>query len=129
MPKPRINLRLSHAMYDQLMMAAAAPGVTIGEIVETALGEYFGGTFSSADSEAICSRLDRLEVLNGTIERDLAVTTETIAMFARYWLTATPPLPKHDRDAAHALGAKRFERFKQQVAEAVGSEQITPLEN
>lgn len=121
MPKPRINLRLSPAMYDQLMLAAAAPGVTIGEIVEAALAEYFGPAISEKQSEAICARLDRLEVLSGSLERDLAVATETIAMFARYWLTATPPLPELDRKAAHALGEKRYERFQEQVASAVST--------
>lgn len=124
MPKPRINLRLSLDAYDQLMLAAAAPGVTIGAIVEAALGEYFSPAGSEKQTEAICSRLDRLEILNGTLERDLAVAAETTAMFARYWLTATPPLPELDRQAAHALGEKRFARFMQQVAEAVGRHRV-----
>ena len=104
-----------------MILAAAAPSVTIGEIVEAALSEYFSPAVSENQTKAICSRLDRLEVLNGTLEKDLAVATETIAMFARYWLTATPPLPELDRGAAHALGEKRFERFKQQVAQAVST--------
>jgi hypothetical protein len=52
------------------------------------------------------------------VERDLSVTAETIALFVRYYLTITPPLPSGDQDAARALGRERFEMFVAQVGKA-----------
>lgn len=121
MAKPRINLRLSPDIYDRLMDAASPSSVTLGDIVEAALTDYFeaGGTTKSAS--LISDQLDRIEELNVDAEHKIAVLVETVGLFARYWLTATPPLPELDQEAAHALGAKRFERFMGQVVEAVAS--------
>jgi hypothetical protein len=119
MAKPRINLRLSPDIYDRLMDAASPSNVTLGDIVEAALTDYFeaGGTTKSVSM--VSDQLDRIEELNVDAEHKIAVLAETIGLFARYWLTATPPLPELDQEAAHALGAKRFERFMGQVVEAV----------
>jgi hypothetical protein len=121
MAKPRINLRLSHDVYDRLMDAASPSSVTLGDIVEAALTDYFeaGGTTKSVS--LISDQLDRIEELSVDAEHKIAVLVETVGLFARYWLTATPPLPELDQEAAHALGAKRFERFMGQVVEAVAS--------
>lgn len=91
----------------------------MGDIVEAALTDYFeaGGTTKSVSM--VSDQLDRIEELNVDAEHKIAVLAETIGLFARYWLTATPPLPELDQEAAHALGAKRFERFMGQVVEAV----------
>ena len=43
------------------------------------------------------------------LERDLGIATETLALFVRYFLTVTPPLPNTDQDAARALGRERFD--------------------
>ncbi len=119
MAKPRINLRLSPDIYDRLMDAASPSNVTLGDIVEAALTDYFeaGGTTKSVSM--VSDQLDRIEELSVDAEHKIAVLVETVGLFARYWLTATPPLPELDQDAAHALGAKRFERFMGQVVEAV----------
>lgn len=119
MAKPRINLRLSPDIYDRLMDAASPSSVTLGDIVEAALTDYFeaGGTTKSVS--LISDQLDRIEELSVDAEHNIAVLVETVGLFARYWLTATPPLPELDQTAAHALGAKRFERFMGQVVEAV----------
>ena len=50
------------------------------------------------------------------LERDLAIATELIATFARYFLAITPPMPGSEHAAARALGQLRFD----QVIEDVG---------
>jgi hypothetical protein len=50
------------------------------------------------------------------MERDLGVTAETLALFVRFWLTITPPLPSDAQAAAQIKGRERFEGF----IEAVG---------
>ena len=119
MRKPRVNLRLSPKIYGRLKTAAEPSTVTMSEIVEAALTEYLDAAGSSKDMGSLAGQLDRIEGVGGEVERDLAVVSETLALFARYWLTATPPLPEIDQGAAHALGEKRFERFLGQVSEAV----------
>lgn len=119
MAKPRINLRLRADLHEQLKFAAMSPRVTISEIVEAALDAYFDPMGRGGEGAAVISRLDRLEHHAGNLERDVAVASETIAMFVRYWLSVTPPLPEIDRSAGEVLGTKRFERFMGQVAAAL----------
>src|SRR3546814_18710514 len=45
------------------------------------------------------------------MERDLGVTAETLALFVRFWLTITPPLPNDDQGAAQIKGRERFDGF------------------
>ena len=119
MAKPRINLRLLADLYDQLKLAAHSPRVTISEIVEAALDAYFDPIGQAGDASVLFARLDRMETRSDRLERDVAVASETLALFVRYWLSVTPPLPEIDQAAGEALGAKRFDRFMGQVAQAI----------
>ena len=49
------------------------------------------------------------------LERNLSITTETLALFIRFFLTVTPPLPNMDQEAARALGKERFDYFISQL--------------
>jgi len=51
---------------------------------------------------------------------DVALTMETLAHYVFYWLTRTDPIPEGERDAAHALGQRRFDFFIEQVAAKIG---------
>jgi hypothetical protein len=50
------------------------------------------------------------------LERDLAIATELIATFVRYFLTITPALPGSEHAAARALGQLRFEQVIEDIA-------------
>jgi hypothetical protein len=41
----------------------------------------------------------------------LAIAIETIALFVRFWLAVTPPLPESAQAAAKAKGAERYRDF------------------
>jgi hypothetical protein len=45
------------------------------------------------------------------LERDVGLTAETLALFIRFWLTITPPLPNDAQAAAQLKGKERFEGF------------------
>jgi hypothetical protein len=45
------------------------------------------------------------------LERDLGVTAETPALFVRFWLTITPPVPKDAQASAQAKGRERYKGF------------------
>lgn len=40
---------------------------------------------------------------------------ETLALFIRFWLTVTPPLPEAEQMSARAKGMERFEGFMQSL--------------
>lgn len=45
------------------------------------------------------------------MERDLGITAETLALFVRFWLTITPPLPSDAQAAAQTKERECFEGF------------------
>jgi hypothetical protein len=45
------------------------------------------------------------------LERDLSIAVEALALFIKFWLTVTPPLPESAQAAAQAKGRERFEFF------------------
>ena len=45
------------------------------------------------------------------LERDVGITVETLALFVRFWLTATPALPEQAQATARAKGAERYHAF------------------
>ena len=121
MAKPRANLRLSTKLYDALCRAAESPGVTKTAILEASLQQYL---FPDDDKELenrLLSRLDAFDLRQGAIERDVALTMETLAHFVFYWLCRTDPLPEGERDAAQVLGQRRFDYFIEQVARKIVS--------
>lgn len=115
MAKPRVNLRLSTKLYAELCEAADRPGVTKTAIVESALRAWFNPETKATLEERLLMRMDAFDQRQSEIERDLAFTYETLAHFIYYWLVRTEPIPKGERDIAHALGRKRFEYFNEQV--------------
>src|SRR5215469_13782991 len=60
---------------------------------------------------AMARRLDRLTRQGERLERDLWIAAETLALFIRFWLTVTPPLPESAQAAAQAKGRERFDSF------------------
>lgn len=121
MSKPRVNLRISHKLYAELEQRVRAPGVTKTDIVEEALSRFFDPEANLVLEERLLRRMDAFDKRQGEIERDTALCLETTAHFVFYWLTQTEPIPQGERDAAHALGQRRFDHFIQQVAKKLGN--------
>ncbi|MDY7097471.1 MAG: ribbon-helix-helix domain-containing protein [Pseudomonadota bacterium] len=121
MPKPRVNIRLSHEMHRTLEQMVLAPGVTKSAIIEDALRAYLDPMKTGGREQALMKRLDEFDLRQNAIERDVALSLETLGQFVFYWLTRAEPLPEGDRDAAHALGQRRFDYFIDQVARKIGS--------
>lgn len=122
MAKPRVNLRLPYKLHAELERRTSMPGVTKAKIVEDALSRYFDPEANLVLEERLLRRMDAFDRRQGEIERDTALCLETLAHFVFYWLTRTEPIPEGERDAAHALGQRRFDHFIQQVAKKLGNE-------
>jgi predicted transcriptional regulator len=119
MGKPRLNLRLRADLLRKLDEATRRPGVTKSALIEQALEEYFEPEIRHSLEERLLARLDRFEIRQGEVERDVALLLETLGQFVLYWLTRTDPIPEGEREIAHALGQRRFDYFIDQVARKV----------
>ncbi len=120
--KRRICSYISDATGDRLDMAVKKPGLTKSAIIDEALKRYLDPQRDQGLDAALMRRLDRLTRRQGLIERDVAIATETIALFVRYFLTITPPLPQAEQEAARMVGRERFQVFVAQVGRRLGSD-------
>ncbi|RIJ14084.1 CopG family transcriptional regulator [Henriciella mobilis] len=123
MPKPRINLRLAADVYARLDEATQRPGVTKSAIIEQALREYFDPEVKTGLEERVLARLDAFDLRQGEIEHDVGFTLEALGQFVLYWLTRADPLPEGEREAAHALGHRRFNYFVEQIVRKMNREE------
>lgn len=80
-------------------------------IVETALTSFLSPDNSERMEAALGKRLDRLTRQVERLERHVTISNEAMALFVRFWLTATPPVPDAAMPAAQAKGRERYERF------------------
>src|SRR5215468_3548394 len=80
-------------------------------IVETALASFLSPDAPERLEGALGRRLDRLTRQVERLERHVTISNEALALFVRFWLTATPPLPDTAQPAAQAKGRERYEGF------------------
>jgi predicted transcriptional regulator len=80
-------------------------------VVETALASFLSPDSSERMEAALGRRLDRLTRHVERLERHITISNEALALFVRFWLTATPPLPDTAQPAAQTKGRERYEGF------------------
>ena len=114
--KPRLNVHVAHELFEKVELTAKRPGVTKAAVVEAALLSFFSQELDEKRDGALIRRLDRMTRQYDRLERNLSTVTETLALYIRFFLTVTPPLPEMDQDAARALGKERFDYFTTQLA-------------
>ena len=113
--KRRHEFYLDADVSEQLNALAAKPGASKTAIMSDALRAYLERRGANELDQRFRARLDRLSMQLGRIERDQQVIAEMLALFVRFQLTVTAPVPEADR-AARALGQARYESFIQQVS-------------
>jgi hypothetical protein len=69
--------------------------------VEAAVASFLSPDGTDRREAAFARRLDRLSRQMQRLERNSGISTETLALFIRFWLTITPPLP-NDAQARHS---------------------------
>lgn len=111
MKKDRLNIYFDPRLTNELETLAARRKVSKSAIVEAALASYLSPDGADQKEAAIVRRLDRLTRAVERLERDQTISTEAVALFVKFWLTTTPPLPDTMRDAAQATGRERYEGF------------------
>lgn len=80
-------------------------------IVEAALASYLSPDGADRLEAALARRLDRMARHMERIERHVSISNEALAVFVRFWLTSTPPLPDTALAAAQTKGRERYEGF------------------
>ena len=113
--KPRLCVYLSDPVDQRLSIAARRPGASKSAITDAALASFLSPERDDQRDAAIIRRLDRLSRQLDRLERDQTIVSESLALFVRYYLTITPPLPGAEQNAARALGKERFEFFVAQL--------------
>ncbi|XSC42219.1 CopG family transcriptional regulator [Bradyrhizobium sp. RDT10] len=106
--KPKLSAYVSDHVAKRLAQAASRPGTNKSAIVDAALDRFLNPERDQSGDAALVRRLDRMSRQLDRMDRDLSITAETIALFVRYYLTITPPLPSGDQNAARALGRERL---------------------
>ena len=64
----------------------------------------------------MAKRLDRLSRQFERLERDQHILIETVALYVRYYLTVSTPVPEAHQEAARAQGKLRFSQFVEPAA-------------
>jgi predicted transcriptional regulator len=113
--KPRLHVYLDDELSDRLDALARRPGSSKSAIVADALRHYLARGAAAEIDAVLKARLDRIGRQLARLERDQQVVLESLALFIRYQLTVTAPLPDADHMAARALGQGRFNSFVEQV--------------
>ena len=116
--KVRHQLFLDADLTEKLEALAAKPGASKSAILADAIIAWLNRRGSHELDERFGLRLNRLSAQLNRIERDGQVLLETLALFVRYQLTVTAPLPEPDQ-AARAVGRDRFEAFVDQVGRQI----------
>ena len=109
--KSRLNFYFDPKLADQLTAFALRQGVHRSQLVEAAVPSFLSSDALDRREAAFVRRLDRLSRQMERIERDLTIAIEVQALFVRFWLSASPPIPAAQQDAAKAQGASRYQGF------------------
>ena len=105
--RTRRNVYFDPALLKQVDALAMRRKVSASAIVEAAVASFLSGDTAENLEAAMSRRLDKLGRQIDTLDEDLAVLGETLSLFIRIWLSATPPLPESAQAAARAKGAER----------------------
>jgi predicted transcriptional regulator len=113
------TFRLPPELGSKLADYAARKGVPQAVVVETALASYLSPDGADRLEAALSRRLDRMTRQLERLERHGRISSEALALFVRFWLTSTPPLPDAAQAAAQAKGKERYDGFVEALGRRV----------
>ena len=117
--RDRLNLSLPADLIGRINDIADRKRVTRSAIVEAAVESFLSPDHADMQEAALTRRLDRLSRQVARLERDQRITTETLALFVRFWLTITPPIGPEAQASAQAKGRERFDGFVETLGKRV----------
>ena len=119
--KPRHHLYLDDALSEALDRLAEKPGSSKSGIVADALRAYLARGGAKEADVVLKARLDRFARTVARIERNQEVLLETLALYVRWHLTVTAPLPESEQAAVRAAGESRFQSFVDQLSRRIAA--------
>ncbi|OAF16921.1 hypothetical protein [Bradyrhizobium neotropicale] len=121
MKKAQLSIYLDPEICRQLEAFAKRQDKPKSLVAEAAIASFLSPDDSDRREAAIAKRLDRIVRVLERLERNDGITLETVALFIRFWLTATPALPEQSSPAARAKGAERYDRFVEALGRRLSS--------
>ena len=115
-PRSRLNIFIEPDHAKRLSHVAAHKGVSKSAIVAAALSSFLSPDAADQREAATAKRLDHLSRQFDRLERDQNILIETVALYVRYFLTVSIPVPEGHQDAARAQGRARYAQFIDQLA-------------
>ncbi|MCR6629210.1 MAG: ribbon-helix-helix domain-containing protein [Magnetospirillum sp.] len=109
--KARMNVYFEPDLLEKVAALALRRDVSKSAVVEAAVASFLSADASERLEAVFARRMDRLGRQVTGLDEDLAILGETLSLFIRFWLSATPPLPESAQASARAKGTERFERF------------------
>lgn len=111
MKKVRLSVYLDSKLARELTGYAGDRRKSMSLVAEAAIASFLSPDAAEQQEAVLARRLDRIGRQIERLERDTGIGIETLALFIRFWLTATPALPEAHQTAAQAKGRERYERF------------------
>ena len=115
MSRARLNLFIQPEHAKRLNELAIKKGVSKSSIIAAALASWLSPESGDQREISTAKRLDRLSRQFERLERDQNILIETVALYIRYYLTVSTPVPEAHKDAARAQGKLRFTQFVEQL--------------
>lgn len=115
MSRARLNLFIQPEHVKRLNELAIKKGVSKSSIIAAALASWLSPDAGDQREAVIAKRLDRLSRQFERLERDQNIMIETMALYVRYYLTVSTPVPEAHQDAARSQGKLRFAQFVEQL--------------
>jgi predicted transcriptional regulator len=109
--KERLSVYLDPQVMRSLIDYADRRGKSKSLIAEAAIASFLSPDAAERQEATVARRLDRVFRQMERLERDVGISVETLALFIRFWLAATPALPEQSQAAARAKGAERYDAF------------------
>ncbi len=119
MSKKRYTLYISRPLARRFDLIAQQRNGAKSALVEDALRVALEPQQHTGIEEALTRRLNELNRVVGGLRREMSVATETLAIFVRYFLTVTPPLPQDEQEPARLLGRERYQVLLTEVGRRV----------
>ena len=116
MSRTRLNIFIEADHATRLGQLAAHKGVSKSAVIAAALASFLSPDAADQREAAMGKRLDRLSRQFDRLERDQGILIETVALYIRYFLTVSLPVPEGQQDAARAQGRLRYAQFIEQLA-------------
>ncbi|MFZ2307592.1 MAG: CopG family transcriptional regulator [Rhodoferax sp.] len=116
MSRTRLNIFIEPDHAKRLDQLAAHKGVSKSAVIAAALASFLSPDAADQREAAMGKRLDRLSRQFDRLERDQSILIETVALYIRYFLTVSLPVPEGQQDAARAQGRARYAQFVEQLA-------------